>query len=202
MDLELGRFIMDKVHTGPNGDYAECMKNKTSTEWTLAIILNAIIEDTNKFEGMKRQKGIYFCEKFNAHWHSLHFVESFENVLRVASTHVQSSSFHFTEEFSKDIQKALADDVARFEKPVPEYLTSVNAFKTREIYRMLKEMECQHTDEYELVSQVYKVFQSRKLRYSNHTIKMMESTPINIIQNHMTLLERIQALEAAVFTPQ
>jgi len=178
MDLELGRFLQKS----PKG------------RWEHACALNALIQDVKQIE-RKRERGIHFAEMFWRHWHQLHYLELFENVLGVVGSRFQASDFKATDEFLDEVQEALNKDITLFGIPKPAHFESVETWKLFETARMLKEMDVQHTDEYQMVLGCYNAYNS----YPRGSFKK-ESLDFRVMVNYMTLVERIEVLEQVVLS--
>ena len=174
----------------PNGsDLSRLVHNPAMNEWEHAHALNAMIQDVRLIEH-NRDRGIKFAEIFWKFWHALHYLESFENVLGVVGSKFQASDFKATNEFLDAVQAALDQDIACFKHPKPAHMESVATWKRFETNRMLREMDLQRTDEYEMVLRCYHAY---KLNPCNK-----HSVDVRTMANYMTLIERIEALEQNV----
>ncbi len=178
--------------------------NSSKIEWEFAHALNAMLVDL-KILAYDKSRGTIFVDALGKYAEILEGLGSFQNFLRVAGEKWKMPSFLATVEFLSFVQEALYEDVACFQTPKPSYMDSIASWKHYETFRMLKEMNVQHTDEFELVRRCYTFFQNKKKRDPNVSVAdplqfpWLSTNYAHVMANHMTLVERIQALENVVY---
>jgi len=112
------------------------------------------------------------------------------------------ASLKVTEEFLDSMSQALVKDVASFKEEAPAQLFgSLEDWKQHDCNRMMKEIDMHSTDEYEMVSNMYKKYRVCKESGSGHldALNHVKSGGVYCtVENFMTLLKRIQVLENQV----